>query len=168
MPLASMQRTTPAAPSSPRRGLSRWTRSRTSSPFTTWIDAFAIPLPRPRLQEILAITYYDQNGDQQTLPAFQYAIDTFSEPARIAPVNGTSWPYPSLYVPGTIQITYTTGSYGDGTEVNTCPVSICQAMLLLIGHWYGQREAVSTASVQPVPFAVQALLDPYKVHSLLV
>jgi uncharacterized phiE125 gp8 family phage protein len=136
--------------------------------FTNWIDAFAITLPRPRLIAVTSITYYDQSGTQQTLSPEQYAVDTFSEPARLTPVSGGTWPYPSVFVPGTVKITYATGSYGDGVEVDTCPLSIQQAILLLIGHWYAQREAVAVAMMSPVPFAVEALLGPYKNHSLLV
>ena len=37
-----------------------------------------------------------------------------------------------------------------------------QAILLLAGHWYNQREAVSAASLSEVPYTVQALLKPHQ------
>ncbi|MCW2485942.1 phage gp6-like head-tail connector protein [Candidatus Symbiopectobacterium sp. NZEC127] len=41
------------------------------------------------------------------------------------------------------------------------------AMLLLIGHWYENREAVVIGlSVQPLPFAVESLLQPYRIYGL--
>lgn len=134
--------------------------------FASWFDAYAVQLPRPRLQAIQAITYQDTTGYQHTLPPSTYVFDASSEPARIVPVNGASWPYPGVLSPGTVNITYTTGTYGDGPI--GCPLSICQAILLLIGHWYAQREAVSATAMTQVPLAVEALLSPYRVHSLLV
>lgn len=41
------------------------------------------------------------------------------------------------------------------------------AMLLLIGHWFENREAVSTAGAAVVmPLAVEALLQPYKIYGV--
>jgi hypothetical protein len=45
--------------------------------------------------------------------------------------------------------------------------AVTQAMLLLIGHWYENRTAVVVGqSVAAIPFAVKALLQPYKRYSL--
>ena len=41
------------------------------------------------------------------------------------------------------------------------------AMLLLIGHWYANRETVSVGqTVAEVPFAVEALLQPYRIYGV--
>ena len=41
------------------------------------------------------------------------------------------------------------------------------AMLLLIGHWYATRETVSVGqTVAEVPFAVEALLQPYRIYGV--
>ncbi|EFE8216079.1 head-tail connector protein [Enterobacter ludwigii] len=41
------------------------------------------------------------------------------------------------------------------------------AMLLLIGHWYANREAVNIGNItSDVPFAVEALLQPYRIYGL--
>ncbi|MBJ9352434.1 phage gp6-like head-tail connector protein [Citrobacter koseri] len=41
------------------------------------------------------------------------------------------------------------------------------AMLLLIGHWYANREAVNIGNITTeVPFAVEALLQPYRIYGL--
>lgn len=41
------------------------------------------------------------------------------------------------------------------------------AMLLLIGHWYANREAVNIGNItSSVPFAVEALLQPYRIYGL--
>ena len=41
------------------------------------------------------------------------------------------------------------------------------AMLLLIGHWYANRESVVVGeTAAQVPFAVEALLQPYRIYGL--
>ena len=41
------------------------------------------------------------------------------------------------------------------------------AMLLLIGHWYANREAVNIGNITTeIPFAVEALLQPYRIYGL--
>ncbi|MDE9565734.1 head-tail connector protein [Xenorhabdus bovienii] len=45
--------------------------------------------------------------------------------------------------------------------------AVIQAILLLIGHWYENRTAVVVGqSVATLPFAVKALLQPYKRYCL--
>ncbi|AOM42623.1 head-tail connector protein [Xenorhabdus hominickii] len=45
--------------------------------------------------------------------------------------------------------------------------AVIQALLLLIGHWYENRTAVVVGqSVATLPFAVKALLQPYKRYAL--
>ena len=41
------------------------------------------------------------------------------------------------------------------------------AMLLLIGHWYANREAVNIGNITTeIPFAIEALLQPYRIYGL--
>jgi len=62
----------------------------------------------PRLQSVTSIKYLDTAGDQQTLAADQYTVDTNSEPGRIFRAPYISWP--SLYgSPSQIEITYAAG-----------------------------------------------------------
>ena len=58
-----------------------------------------------------------------------------------------------------VAITFTAG-YGAAADV---PAAIRQAMLLLVGQWYDNREAVTVgAAGSPMPMAVDALLAPYR------
>lgn len=40
--------------------------------------------------------------------------------------------------------------------------SIDQATLLMIGHWYAHREAVSESSMNEMPMGTYCLLQPYR------
>lgn len=41
------------------------------------------------------------------------------------------------------------------------PSPLVQAALMLAGHWYNQREAVSGVQMHEVPYTLQALINPY-------
>ena len=57
-----------------------------------------------------------------------------------------------------VRVVYTAG-YGDAAA--DIPQAIRQAILLLVGAWYGQRETISRDAMREVPFAVTALLSVY-------
>jgi uncharacterized phiE125 gp8 family phage protein len=139
-----------------------------SNPRTNWLARYGILrgqqilLPKPHLASVTSIKYVDVTGTQQTLSDTGYYVDNTSEPARLVPMPGLCWPATQTYMPGSVQITYVTGSYGDGTTVNTCPQTVCMAILLLVAHFYTNREATSGANLKNIPLGVEALLDTVK------
>ena len=42
------------------------------------------------------------------------------------------------------------------------PATLQQAVLLIAGHWYNQREAVAGVQMTEVPYTIQALIKPYR------
>lgn len=42
------------------------------------------------------------------------------------------------------------------------PAPLKHAVLTLAGHWYNQREAVSSVQMMEAPYTLQALLKPYR------
>lgn len=71
-------------------------------------DDFAIILPRPPLQSVSSITYIDTTGTVQTLATDRYTVDSYSEPGRIVPAYGYSWPS-TRDVPNAVTITFIAG-----------------------------------------------------------
>jgi uncharacterized phiE125 gp8 family phage protein len=132
--------------------------------FASFWDKLTIDLPRPRTVSVTSITYVDTTGEKQTLDPATYNVDITSVPARIVPAINCYWPTTTTYLPGSVQITFVAGSYGDGVDTNTCPQTIVIAMLLLIGHWYGNRESSSELNLKNIPMGVNALLDTEKVQ----
>lgn len=59
----------------------------------------------------------------------------------------------------------TNRSINELTEMSSDGVSlpkpIQQAVLLLVGHWYNQREAVAGTQMTEAPHTLQALVKPY-------
>jgi uncharacterized phiE125 gp8 family phage protein len=132
--------------------------------FSALWESMALRLPMPRLVSVTSITYLDTYGDLQTLDPATYSVDINSQPARIVPSINLTWPTTDYYMPGSVQVTYVSGSYGDGVDVNTCPRSIVAAILLMVGHLYENREATSQLALKTIPLGVDALLNAYRFY----
>lgn len=129
--------------------------------YTAQLDAWprggCIELPNPPLQSVTSIAYTDDVGGSHTIPASDYVVDTHSTPGRIVLKDGATWPSETLQVGGAVTITFVAG-FGDADDV---PEQYKQAMLLLIGHLYENRESVVVqqgVSLVQVPMAVDWLL----------
>lgn len=132
----------------------------------TWelaLDAFEadIHLPRPPLASITSITYLNDGGALTTLDASAYLLDDYSEPARLLPAYGTTWPATRSQA-NAVLIRYVAG-YASAAAV---PQEIKSWMLLRIGLLYENREsAVAGVSIAELPF-VDRLLDAYRFWSV--
>ena len=49
---------------------------------------------------------------------------------------------------------------------STVPAALKAAILLLVGHWYHNREAVVSGSTGELPLAVASLIAPYRRHTV--
>ena len=150
--------------------LSRWPRG-------------AFRLPGGPVQSITSVTYEDEDGDTQTVDSSIYYLTPGGE---IALDYSKVWPYVNIRGKDAITVTYLTGyppvetvipgeaipetdpvEYEeDTTEIDyggNIPQAIKQAMLLLIGTWYQQREGASDAKgFQTLPFGVKEILSPHR------
>lgn len=119
-----------------------------------------IELPCPPLQSVSALTYIDGDNVSHTVEASTYQVDTGSTPGRLALVAGASWPGDTLRSLGGVQIAFTAG----WTSAEAVPLPIRAALLLLVGHLYENREAVTdTRVLQTTPLAFEYLLWPWRV-----
>jgi uncharacterized phiE125 gp8 family phage protein len=88
-------------------------------------------------------------------------LESDAMPSRLFPVAGISWPTNVSVRGGAIGITFVAG-YANGDAV---PKHLLQAVYLLVGHWYENRETVIVGmTANNVPMAVQALLSICSVH----
>jgi uncharacterized phiE125 gp8 family phage protein len=116
-----------------------------------------IILPRPPLQSVTSIVYVDNAGASTTMSASDYIVDATGEPGRVWLGYGLSWPSATLRPGPSITITYVAG-YGDAVDV---PQIYKQAIMLVAGHYYENREAIVIGqgfTATQVPMAAQALL----------
>lgn len=115
-------------------------------------DDFAV-FPVVPLSSVTSVSYVDSAGASQTLSADVYEVRSDGLTASVALKHGQSWP--SIQSGSRITVTAVVGG--------VVPEAVKQALLLLIGHFFSNREAVSVgATVAETPIAVSALLANHR------
>ena len=126
------------------------------------VTQYEIFLPLPPLQTVDSIWYWDATAATKLLlsPA-AYIVDNISEPARVVPAPGATWPS-ALNRINAVEVTFTAGYGPSGAYV---PNGIRDWMLMMIGTLYENRELVAILNrgkVQDLPL-FDGLLDAYRV-----
>ena len=126
------------------------------------MDAFpggagAIELPHPPLSAVDYITYIDGDGAEQTLEGSptQWQLDTVSEPGRVTPLHGESWPSTKGDTLGAVRVGFTCGY----TSMQSVPATARLWMQARLATYYNLREQI-IAGVDSLPRDfVDGLLD---------
>lgn len=108
-----------------------------------------------------SITYYDEDGAQQTIDPGNYELDTTEQIAVIRLVGDATWPTTD----GTndnIRVRYTIGYsvVGESPQVAPLPKSIKTAILLLTNHLYENRSSTVEKALSEMPMGVRFFLGP--------
>lgn len=118
-----------------------------TSTWTLTLDGFPdwlIELRKPPIQSVSSIVYLDDSGASTTLDSSLYRVSTAGRPGRITPEFGQFWP--STYsVSDAVVITFVAGS----TSRELIPPEAIQAIQMLVGHWYRNRETVVSTGAVP-------------------
>jgi len=104
--------------------------------------------------EVTSITYVNSDGSETTLEDAVYELAG----DEIVLGYGESWPALRGDREG-VRVRYQAG-------YETVPPAIKAAILLMVGHLYAHREAVSDAKPETLPLGVESLLAPYRVWRL--
>jgi hypothetical protein len=138
------------------------------------------------------IEYLDATGTPQTLlPGKDFIVDLTSFPGRVLPLPGSIWPQCTMAA-NSVQIFFTAGynqtastietvsDTDDTTEPNDTPPTppdqqtsytfvtgipqtLYVVILMLVSHWYANREMVVAGNATQVPHGIQAIIDSAKV-----
>lgn len=128
------------------------------------LDGFCDPIdiPKAPLQSVISVNYVDTSGVTQTVPTANYLVTKPAGPTasrgRISRAFSTWWPI-TRYQADTVRVLFDAG-YGD--DASAVPVALIQAQLLLISHWYRNREPVIDGRFGPMPWAIEDLIGPYR------
>lgn len=132
-------------------------RSYITQTWRLYLDDFPdddyIELPKPPLVTVSSVTYYDTANALQTLAVAQYVVDAIDEPGTISLAYGCSWP--STYAQRNVVIVEYVAGYGAASAVS---LRVKQAILMLVSHWYENREPVFPAMGGEMDLGVKALL----------
>jgi|SRR5580698_2898309 hypothetical protein len=138
------------------------------------------------------IVYIGTDGEPHTLlPGRDFVADMTSFPARVTPLPGQVWPQCTLGA-NCVQVFFTSGFATDPTTIETVsdtddttqpddvvpdppqqqasftfvsgiPQKLVTAILLLVSHWYFNRDAVVAGNAMQVPHSLQAIIETNKV-----
>lgn len=125
--------------------------------FWTWQPAFRLPFPD--VSSISSVVYSDVDNAEQTVSESLYELIEDAQGALVKTLD--DFTDPTLYDDRSdaVRITFVAGYGDDAADV---PSAIKAAILLMVGHWYQHREAVTAGSTETLPMAVEALITPYR------
>jgi uncharacterized phiE125 gp8 family phage protein len=127
-----------------------WEYALDAFPCATERNPFAvIRIPRPPLQAVEEIRYIAPDGTSTVLAASEYTVDLRSEPARVVPAYGKSWPS-TRDAPNAVIVKFRAG----WTSVATIPGQLLDALKLLTADRYAHREETV---LDATPAALQAV-----------
>jgi uncharacterized phiE125 gp8 family phage protein len=133
---------------------------------------YGITLKRPPVVEIISFTGADGSDGEMDL-GDDYTLDDYQRPPQLLPV--TAWPS-VIRTPNLIKIRYRTGYRRlliDGesdnptseSDAGPLPKSIVQALLLLLGHFYENRNDSVEKALSTIPLGVTALLGTKRIET---
>lgn len=126
-----------------------------------WDDP--IVLPKSPLQSVTHVKYYDTGGTQQTWSDDEYDVDTVSMPGRISTAYGYVYPAAQDRL-NSIVVRMVCGFTSKTTLANTHD-DLNQALLLLVSHFYENREPTLTGTIiSEVPMAYRRLVANYRLY----
>ena len=124
-----------------------WAAQTIASPCDSFADL--VRLPHGPLSSIVSISYLDAHGEAQTVADSVFEARKDGLEPSIALKPGQSWP--RIRHGSRITLTAVFGG--------SVPDDVQHAMLMLIGHWFVNREAVVTGTIATtIPMSVDALL----------
>ena len=151
-------------------------RSLIQGTFDLYLDAFPVDscesiwLPSPPLISITSIKYYDDLDVEQTWSAAEYEVDTdHPYKGHVYPARTYTWPNARNFHKS-VHIEYIAGYDDSGASpedlADNIPQELKHAMLLLIGHWYENREDTAAGiKIDTIPTAYDALIANSKVRA---
>ena len=139
----------------------------------TWrqdFDAFAPCLSLP-LGPVISITSVTVGGEAIDGGSYSLMTDAGGQARVVFEGVSASGATSIVYMAGYETIPEVPAVPGDGEgnpgapaipAHSTVPEPIKVAIMLLVGHWYQSREAATSASIDKLPFAVNALIAPFR------
>jgi len=132
-----------------------------------WLDAVPcedyIELPRPPLQSITSVKWYDDDDTETVFSSDNYIVSDERLKGRITLVNGAAWPTGLRRADGLV-VDYKAG-YGD--DADDVPERIKRGIIKIAGSLWTFREDRIVGTISgDVPVSAKAILRQYRVPML--
>ena len=136
----------------------------TNQTYTIYLDSFPIGqeilLPIYPIQSIQSVKYYDTDGVLQTLSVSNYWTDLNDKHPRITATEDEYFPDTQLARVNSVEIALTAGHADPPTTV---PSDIKQALYMLVGHYYENRQDAQVGiRVNAIPMGYRSIAERYK------
>ena len=127
----------------------------------TWSDIAT--LFKSKVNSITHIKYYDSDNSLQTLATSVWISDINHQPARIGLKPNQSFPSLADRI-NAVNCKYVVGY---GSAASDVPEGIREAVLLIVGNWYENRQEVVVGRIATeLPKSAQYLLEQFKVQTV--
>ncbi len=119
-----------------------------------------IRIPLNPVSSVTSISFTDKSAVTTVYPSANYVTDTISVPGRVILKSGHTWDV-DLQEANGMEIQFVAGY---GTAPENVPDDIRQAIFMLVGAWFENREAIATGTITAkIPPETNELLWPYRV-----
>lgn len=133
--------------------------------FDAWPTEGGIAFPMRPVITVQSVKVVDAGISYASLDPARYVLDGDGNPARLLPAT-LPLPVPAIPAQG-IEVVFTAGF---GASASAVPAAIKQALLLLVAHWFENREPVVLGprgtSATRIPDTVSELLAPFRTARL--
>ena len=127
-----------------------------------WPSSRTLELPLRPVLSVQSVAVRNADGSLSTLAPSLYHLDRRSSPPRIV-ATASPMPTPAVVADG-IEVRFTAGY---GALAGDVPAPIRHALLLLVAHWFENREPVGVGQAATrIPDTVSELLAPYRLVRL--
>lgn len=118
-----------------------------------------LKLPLGPVNSVTSVTFRNDSGQISTIGNAEYSLQTDAAGDSVVRFrNAYSFPSSALYEIGAVSVLYKAG-------LNPIPAPIKQAILLMVGSWYENREEVIVGTITaslPSAVAVDRLISPFR------
>ena len=124
-----------------------------------WVapNPYSVRLEVGNFASLTDVSYYDADNVLQAATLGDFDVRLGRDRVGLYAAAGATWPT-AYNRADAIRLTYTVG--GDASDVLP---DVKHAILMLVGHWYENREAVTDLKLSDTPMAVNALLGMHRV-----
>jgi hypothetical protein len=116
-----------------------------------------VPLPMGPVWDVVSVKYLDVDEVEQTLASSVYFLNDDPWAPMVGLKKGQAWPA-MYWREDAFRITFT----GGPTVSNPVPLEMVQAMKLMIGHWYRNREDATVAQMYEIPLGAKVLMMDHR------
>lgn len=132
-----------------------------SKSFDHW-PCFPLTIEGVPMRDVLSISYVDEDGATQTFAEAGWTWVPTPDGARIVLIDNPDIPRTRYGWPNAVTVNFEAGYDPSGTvpveEVYALPPRVEQAVVMMTGHLFNNRDAVGTERAYEVPLGVENLL----------